>query len=355
MKSVRRSRCAAVALVVLLTVGCRNSDDAPAPRVEPSAPVASPTCAIDSPGIEAPLRVAGECIDARVDVRRFGRASPERLDVACERYFEDDCESLHRSGAESVLAVEYVPITKGTHRLRVVVVDFARQRGAFAAFSERVVGDASPASSEYEAFDVPGAAALGEGHAWIWRGRRLVEVIYTSDVETPEEKKRRSGPLLRVFSREFAENLGGDVSLPSESAWFDGARLLPFGLRLRDDGFLGVTGSGPHVLAAMNDSGGRHERVVVVRSDETSAKEWMSLLGRECHGKWLRNKTVLAVRWTREGHPPQSWYLERVGRVLVGVGPLPDEAAESSSFERAAFERLSDLRRRVTAAPPERG
>lgn len=306
---------------------------------------------------ELPPMLAGFCLPQAADVRRFGLGRGAGLHAACQELLGDSCESSKTSGLRA-LAVLELRDPKNPHReLRTTIFEFDDARGAFGFVQTRSLGPDGDVVSEASSLDVPGARAYVDHNTLrIWRGRRALEVRYIAEDQSRAELQARASVLLPEVARAAAAGLDAAASVPYEVRFFEedpevarlaAARLVPSALGLSQ------TGAGASV--DLLDRHGQYRALLFPRLDEPSAKDLMRTIQWGLSAPPVgKNTGILRARRLRPEAAPESWYFYRVGRLVVGVGPLPEGLRKDTSEPaKAVMEaRLARLARRAHAFPP---
>lgn len=354
MGSAYMGRRLVSALLLLGTFGCQERRGAPETERPLPASTSRPACAPDSGALapELPGRVGDFCLLQTMDVRRYGRGSGGGLGGICDELFGGACDRYRSYGMAAILVARLGDLRLPSRSVRVVVTEFEKPAGAFGFYARRLVGEGHPAQSKARPFEVAwGRAAGAEGVAFVWRGRRVAELTYESDEETPDEAARAAATVLGGLVEQIANTLGGPLDVPYEVRFLEQDPVLPLGVRLLPEGPLGLQGIGEGAESFVSDTHGSYRVVLFVRADEPSAKDTLGGIQRALAAPPLSKKTrILSARRLRSGHDPESWYFSREGRVIVGVGP--DAEGDRVLADGALRARLDDLIRRVRRSPP---
>ena len=78
-----------------------------------------------------------------------------------------------------------------------------------------------------------GAAALGIGNAYVWRGAWLLEIVYNDDRATPDALDRDSKRVLGPLVKSIAAKVPGATEPPPEVALLPSPDRIPMGVRYR--------------------------------------------------------------------------------------------------------------------------
>lgn len=249
-----------------------------------ATPVACTRAAVDDDLAKAflPGKFDGFCLDPKEGDKSFGKGAGEPLEKIAD-LFDGESKNYEDYGVDRVIHVRYVAESGGPVSIDVNASRFTTDRGAYAMFTKRVVGDGDPAD-EATPKSTPGAgaAALGIGNAYVWRGPWLLEVVYNDDAATPEKLDQDSKRVLGSFVKSVGDKLAGETNPPAEVALLPTDLRLPMGVRYRlAAAFPGLAGDPDHpgkdaVPGAVGyyREGDKRFRVTVVESaDDAAAKQ----------------------------------------------------------------------------------
>lgn len=345
---------------VLLSVGLACSRG-PLDEEKGSAKVRAPeaSCAADAAQKlpELPSELHGFCLPPAADVRRFGLGRGAGLHAVCQELLGDHCESSKTSGLRSVSVAELRDPLNPYRELRATIFEFDDVRGAFGFVQSRSLGTDGDAPSEATSVEVSGARAYVHHNTLrIWRGRRALEVRYIAEDQSRGELLARARLLLPEVAQTAAASLDAEQQVPYEVRFFeedpDVARLGP--ARLIPTA-LGLSQTGAGASADLLDRHGQYRALLFPRLDEPSAKDLMRTIQWGLNAPPTgKNTGILRARRLRSEAEPESWYFYRVGRLVLGVGPLPEGLRKDPSEPaKAVMEaRLARLARRAYAFPP---
>ncbi len=345
-----------VVAALLSVVGC--SKDEPRPAPPPAPPGASATaksgaaCAggggkVADAATAAffPRATGAFCLDPNGGDKAFGEGAPLPLDHICD-VFDGECEVYKGYGVRRVVEARYVDGGGGPATVDVHLSKFATTEGAFAMFTKRTVGDGDPAD---EATPRPaeggGAAALGVGNAYLWRGQYLVELTYNDESSAEAAIKNAGDRLLPVLLKDMGAKLPGDPQpLPAVAALPKDARL-PMGVTFVTKDALGVDGVGPAALGYYRDGDKRWRVLSLVRADADQAKDVLATFARLTGATKEKVPGSDAVRFMRkdtEGGAVE-WVVARAGKGVIGVGDEPRaQRAGATAEERAKVSLTKD-------------
>jgi hypothetical protein len=285
---------------------------------------------------------AAFCLDPNGGDKAFGEGAPLPIDHICD-LFDGECEIYRGYGVRRVSEARYVDGTT---------------EGAYAMFTQRVVGDGDPADGA-TLRPVPGGAvaALGLGSAYLYRGLYLVELTY-NDQNAAEAAVRAAGDkLLPALLKDIGDKIQGDLALPVAVTLLPTEDLVPLGVRFITKDLLGVEGAGPGAVGYYRSGAKRWRVATLVRTDVDQAKDVLGTLAKQkgaTSEKGLGDRIVRLMR--KEGEAPAAeWFFARAGKVVLGIGDEPRVLRASHSADEHAKITLSKdekLERLKKALPP---
>jgi len=324
----RRHDALALALVLGLVSACKS--DEPRGAAPPPPPSAKPAACAGGGGTlsdatSAPFfpRVSANfCLDPNGGDKTYGEGGSLPIDQICDM-FDGECEIYKGFGVRRVLELRYVDGGGSAATIDVHLSKFGTTEGAYAMFTKRVVGDGDPAGEDTpRPIEGGGAAALGLGTAYLWRGMHLAEITYNDEAAAEPAIKALGDKLLAPLVKEIGQKLPGDAALPEAAAALPSDKRLPLGIRLVTTDLLGVSGMGGGAFGYYKDGDKRYRFAVMVRADAEQAKDVLATLGKGPGA--IREKGIGdgAVRFmSKEGEAQAvEWVVARVGSRLVGVG-----------------------------------
>jgi hypothetical protein len=257
--------------------------------------------------------------------------------------FDGECEIYKGFNVRRVVEARYVDGAGSTATIDVYLSKFATTEGAYAMFTKRVVGDGDPADeASPRPIEGGGAAALGVGNAYLWRGLYLAELTY-SDESAAEAALRAAGEkLLPPLVKEMGAKLPGEAALPAAAA-LPKDKLLPLGIRYVIKDALGAPGAGGGAFGYYKDGTKRHRVLSLVREDEDQAKDVLASFGKVAGATKEKGVPGGLVRLMhKEGDaPPSEWVLARAGKTIFGVGDEPRALQAGMTAEEHAKVSLS--------------
>ncbi len=347
---LRRHLFAAAPIVVAALSGGCSRDSAPAAQgsAPPPLPSAAPSgqaavCASGggSVGDAAtaaffPRVVGGYCLDPNGETRVFGKGGKYTMDQVCTDCFDGECEVYRRYGLERVVHLRYVDGAGSPGSVEVYLSAFATPEGAYGMFTKRVVADGDPAEGTPRALAAGGAAAVGTGRGYVWKGSYLAELQYANEDDTPAKMKATSDRLLPALAQDLGAKLPGAAALPPAAARLPEGDRIPMGIAYATRDLLGVDGAGPGAVGYYKAGDKRWRSAVAVRDDADQAKDvWKSFskLRGASEEKGLGEAAVRVVLGDKEG-PRLEWLVARAGKQVVAVGDEEHALRGASPAER---------------------
>lgn len=359
-------RIAAAALAALSITACSKTEDpkearrgAPPPPVKTAAPGACTSGggkigdAASAPFF--PQTSGGFCVDPNGGDKTFGEGASLPLDNICTDVFDGECELYKERGVRRVVEARYVDGEGSPATLNVYLSKFATSEGAYAMFTKRVVGDGDPANpATPKPIEGGGAAALGIGNAYLWRGLYLAEITYNNEKAAEAAITAASEKILPPLVKEMGSKIPGDAALPPAAASLPKEALIPLGVRFSTKDLLGVDGAGAGAFGYYRAGDKRWRIASIVRADADQAKDVIRTLGKVAGAvkeKGIGEEAVRLMRKDGEGAAVE-WLFARAGKNVVGVGDEPrvlktgmtaEEHAKVSLTKDEKIERLKKL------------
>jgi hypothetical protein len=313
---------------------------APPPPAKSSGPVGCSRTAIDDPVAKGffPAKVAGFCLDPEEPGKAMGKEAKEPLEKMCD-LFDGECAVYEGFGVERVVQLRYVAEGGAPTTIDVVLSRFDSPASAFAMFTKRTVGDGDPADAAApKPVAVRGAAALGVGNAYLWRGAHLVEITYADTKATPAEIETASAKVLPELARTIADALPGDATMLPVVVALPQEKRLPIGVRyVPKELFRGAKDAGGGALGYYDDAGKRWRVAAFDVADEAAAKSAVAAVGKLAGAKPVSGLGDEAFRLeVEDGGNKIEWLVARKGAVVRGVGDEPRALRSGASADERA-------------------
>jgi hypothetical protein len=353
-----------IALALLSLPACSKSEEPRRGAPPPPPPAAKPAaCAAGGGKIADPSSApffpqsfaAGSfCLDPNGGDKTFGEGATLPIDHICD-LFDGECEIYKGYGVRRVVEARYVDGGGTPATIDVHLSKFGTTEGAYAMFTRRVVGDGDPADdSTPHPIEGGGAAALGLGNAYLWRGLYLAELTYNNETAAEAAMKAAGEKLLPPLIKEMGARIPGDAALPPAAAALPKEGLLPLGVRFHTKDLLGVEGVGAGAFGYYKAGAKRWRVASVVRADTDQAKDVLSTLAKRPGATREKNLGDGAVRaMLKDGESaPVEWVFARAGKQVLGVGDEPrvlragqtaDEHAKVTLTKDEKVERLKKI------------
>jgi hypothetical protein len=316
--------------MTLLLASCKDDKadhGAPLPPPPPVETTRPGACAdgggsIDDPISAAffPRTVAGYCVDPGGETRTFGEKGKRDMDAVCTTAFDGECAIYAQFGLKRLVAFRYVDGSGGAGTVEVYLSRFGDLAGAYGMFTKRVVADADPAEpTTPKPLDAGGAAALGTGRAYVWKGAYLAELQYNNEQETPEALAASSAKILTAIAKGIGTDLPGGPEKPPAAERLPRANLIPNGIQFfpKDAPNLGPTAA---AVGFYKEGTQRYRMVAVVREDAAAAKETMKAI--RARPGWLPVAALgeESCATTVPGPAKSEYVLARQGPQVLAVG-----------------------------------
>lgn len=367
------------AAVGALALGCKDDkpdhgQGAPPPPTVPTAQAGA--CAAGGGKVDDdisraffPRVIADYCIDPKGDTKTYGEGGKLSMDEMCTTAFDGECEVYKRFGVKRVVALRYVDGQGKGGSAEVILSTFASPEGAYAMFTKRVVADADPSEARAPRIvEGGGAAAMGSGRGYVWRGSHLVELTYINEQESPDELVKSANAVLPKVARGVGEKLSGDKALPRAAAALPTADRIKTGLRFYMKDPLGLGPLGPSAVGYYKKGTKRFRLLSVPADDVGSAKDAFAVVkkrpGSTSVSK-LGDEAVLILAGGEADAPKTEWIIARKGALVVGMGdeefamkgdvPLDQQSgvrldkAEKIEFLKAWIEKAPEVKGDPTA------
>jgi hypothetical protein len=366
MSHASRSPLLLVALALLSMTACSKSEEPRQGAPPPPPPVAQPgACTAGGGKIADPASapffpqsfgepVRGFCLDPNGGDKAFGEGAALPIADICD-LFDGECEIYKGYGVRRVVEARYVDGGGTPATIDVHLSKFGTTEAAYAMFTRRVVGDSDPADDVApQPVEGGGAAALGLGNAYLWRGLYLAELTYNNQTAAEAAMKAAGEKLLPPLVKEMGSRIPGETALPAAAAALPKESLLPLGARFITKDLLGASGVGAGAFGYYKAGAKRWRVASVVRADADQAKDVLSTLAKLPGATPEKHLGDGAVRvMLKDGESaPVEWVFARTGKQVLGVGDEPrvlragqtaDEHAKVTLTKDEKIERLKKI------------
>jgi hypothetical protein len=291
-----------------------------------------------------PHRLERFTLDPYAEVRAFGTDRAAPLERACEQILEPGC--AEGRGLDQVIAARYVDGEGSRATLDVTVSRYLDADGAYAAFTDGLIGERDPLELTARPLDVPGLGVLDGERVASWLGRYVVSVSYGDETEPAERRAAAATARLPEATRRLLAALPAHPDLPLSVQRLPRAHRIPLGARLVPGDALGIPGMGMGAVGYYRDADKRWRVLAIVRPDDEAAKDVLSTLGRNPAARSIRNAPLDALSFTERRLPAEpyvGWVVGQRHEVIYGVGDEATALPEFTSAEREAAVKLSLL------------
>ena len=165
-----------------------------------------------------PRTIAGYCIDPQGETRTYGDQGKLDMDAVCTTAFDGECAVYAQFGLKRLVELRFASTERGRrgYGRGVSLCDSVTSRGAYGMFTKRVVADSDPAEpTTPKPLEAGGAAALGTGRAYVWKGSYLAELQYNNEEETPAALAASSAQILSAVAKDVGGRLPGKPEKPA--------------------------------------------------------------------------------------------------------------------------------------------
>ena len=349
----------AFALLPLLA-GCPQKDSAkgePPPPPPPASAAAAGACANGGGEIRDmhapaffPRMVGGYCVDPNGETKSYGESAKHPKEEVCTTLFDGECEIYMQYKLTRVVALRYVDGAGKGATVDVILSAFADPTGAYGMFTKRVIAGSDPAeSSAPKPFTAGGAAVLGTGRAYVWRGQHVLELQYNNEQESPDQLAKSSAAILPVIAREVGEKLPGDLVKPTAAKLLPEANLVSKeSMELLTKEPLGLKGVGAAAVGYYKDGDKRYRAVTIPSADADQAKDLMKTLAKRPEALPLTGVADEgAYVVIKQGELKVNYVFARKGTLVAGIG---DEDFVKPAEFLSKEEKVAKLKAWLTAA-----
>ncbi len=314
----------------LVLAGCGSDPPRRQPPPETSAPKPG-ACAEAAKATRDPIgkallpaRSGAMCLDPQGGDKAYGEDADRPLERACDELLDGECEIYRSLGAVRVLESRYVDDAGSPATLVVHLSKFTTAEGAYAMFTQRVVGDGDPAGEAApRAIEAGFLGALGVNNAYVVRGPYLAEIVFTDETAGSAAALRAAAePHVGPLAKEIGAKLPGDPAPPPAAVSLPTASRLPLGVRYHTKDMFGIAGAGPGAVGYYREADKRYRVVALLRPDADQAKDLLATFARQpgAEREKAPNDGLVRLVIQPSGDLPAEWVLGRARGVVLGVG-----------------------------------
>jgi len=263
------------------------------------------------------------CLDPSGSDRAYGEGAQQRLDGICD-LFDGECEIYKDFKVKRVVEARYVDGAGSPATIDVYLSTYSSRELAYGMFTKRVIGSRDPAHPDTaKPIAGGGAAALGIGNAYLWRGQMLAEIAYADDTMSTQVLKTKAAPILTALVKQLGQQLPGATELPAAAAALPKQHRLPLGIRYVTGDLLGVAGAGPGAIGYYQHGQKRWRELVASRGDADQARDVLRAVARTPGSAPEKGIGAQAVRLMVQPHAGAirvEWLVARKGPQVRGIG-----------------------------------
>jgi hypothetical protein len=288
--------------------------------------------------------VGGYCVDPQGDVKTYGDKGTLSMDEVCTTAFDGECEVYKRFGLKRVVSLHYVDGAGKGGTVEVNLSRFADVAGAYGMFTLRVVAGDPAEDSTPKVLDAGGAAAIGTGRAYVWRGEHLAELQYNNEQESPEELARSSDVILRAVAKDLGAKLPGAAEKPPAAEALPAEARVPNGIVYQPKDVMGWSGVGPAAIGFYKEGDRRWRVLSIAKDDPEQAKDAFKTIKKKpgtLPVAGLGDEAAHVVIAPKDGGPKTEMLVARKGKAIWGVGDEEYALREAGGGEAEKNARLT--------------
>lgn len=294
-------------LCLLILVGCKEEKQGPQgtpppPAVAPAGSGSGQAKSLCDPAnvgvVDAkiaailPVTIGSYCVRKTDQIQSFGEGSQKKIEDVSDVIDGQGEIYAHNYYAKRYDRVHYVHEKGNGEEVEVNISTFDKPENAYALFTYQVVAnkDPDPEAAKAQGRTPPraikggGAAAMGKGNAYLWRGNYLVELTFSPDPTKPEAEALASADkVLSEMVSAIGDKIVGATDAPAD------VRALPTGAEGRvplgidyvpakfkkpegkgDALFLNI---GAYATAFMRDGKKRYRVIAAPREEKDAARD----------------------------------------------------------------------------------
>ena len=348
----------------LVLVGCPDKEvrkDDPANPPPPPSNTAAQAGACASGGGEVkdpvsaqyfPRAVSGFCLDPQGETKTYGDNAAHPKEEVCTTLFDGECEVYIGYKLTRVVALRYVDGAGKGATVDVYLSTFADTNGSYGMFTKRVIADSDPAEeSAPKAIPAGGAAVMGTGRAYVWKGQYLAELQYNNEQESPKELAKSSAAILPALAKEIGTRVPGSPDKPPSAKALPEASLVsPAAIQYVMKEPLGAKGVGPAAIGFYKDATKRWRLVSIAATDADQAKDVMKTFAKRPEAlpiAGLGDEAAYVV--IKEGDRKTEYAFARKGSL---VGAAGDDEYAKPEEKLTKDEKIAKVRAWLTGAAP---
>lgn len=295
-------------LAFLLALGCKEEKQGPqgTPPPPPAAAAsgsgsaqAKSLCDPGSVGIAdgkiagiLPVTIGSYCVRKADQLQSFGEGSNKKIEDVSDVIDGQGEIYAHNYFAKRYDRVHYVNEKGNGEEVEVNISTFDKPESAYALFTYQVVAnkDPDPEAAKSQGRTPPraikggGAAAMGKGNAYLWRGNYLVELTFSPDPSKPEAEALASADkVLQEMVAAIGDKIVGATDAPADVRALptENEGRVPLGIDYVPAKFKKPEGKGDalflnigaYATAFMRDGKKRYRVIAAAREEKDAARD----------------------------------------------------------------------------------
>ena len=294
------------------------------------------------------------CIDPQGDTKTYGDRGKLTMDEVCTTAFDGECEIYKQLGLRRVVSLRYVDGSGAGGSVEVNLSQFAIAGGAYAMYTKRVIAGADPADPKAPRVvpDVQGAAAIGNGRGYAWRGQYLAELTYINEEQAQAQLSKSSEAILPSIAKEIASKLPGWRLKPASAGALPEQNLVPTGIEYFIANPVGLKTPDDGAIGYYKDGDTRYRVLAIVRDDADKAKDMMKVIKARPGALPVAQLADDATHVMLQENPESArneYVIARKGSMILGVGD--EDRAPKGAPKVSKDDKLAKLRAILAAAP----
>jgi hypothetical protein len=243
-------------------------------------------------GAILPTSVGSYCVRKTDQVQSFGEGSNKKIEDVSDVIDGQGEIYAHNYFAKRYDRVHYVNEKGNGEEVEVNISTFDKPENAYALFTYQVVAnkDPDPEAAKAQGRTPPraikggGAAAMGKGNAYLWRGNYLVELTFSPDPTKPEAEALASADkVLSEMVTAIGDKIVGATDAPADVRALPGEAdgRVPLGIDYVPAKFKKPEGKGDalflnvgsYATAFMKDGKKRFRVIAIAREEKDAARD----------------------------------------------------------------------------------
>jgi hypothetical protein len=294
------------------------------------------------------------CIDPQGDTKTYGEKGKLTMDEVCTTAFDGECEIYKQFGLRRVVSLRYVDGSGAGGSVEVNLSQFEIAGGAYAMYTKRVIAGSDPADPKAPKIvpGVQGAAAIGNGRGYAWRGQYLAELTYINEEQAQAQLSKSSEAILPSIAKDIAAKLPGAPDKPASARALPEQNLVPTGIEYFIANPVGLKTPAAGAIGYYKDGETRYRVLSIVRDDADQAKDTMKVIKGRAGALPVAQLADEATHVMLQENPESArneYVIARKGSMILGVGD--EDRAPKGAPKVSKDDKLAKLRAFLAAAP----